>query len=103
VGFPLTAVVSLQVKPKSIADVLDQLSGHESARMISMVTGQAPVVFHGVFRDPQSLADFITEDIGSLPGIQTMDTSVALNVTRRYWMDRDGAFIGDQVEGLLRR
>jgi hypothetical protein len=32
-----------------------------------------------------------------------MDTSVALNVTRRYWMDRDGAFIGDQVEGLLRR
>jgi DNA-binding Lrp family transcriptional regulator len=102
-GFPLAAVVSLQVKPKSIAHVLDQLSGHESARMISMVTGQAPVVFHGVFRDPRSLADFITEDIGALPGIQTMDTSVALNVKRRYWMDRDGALIGDQVEGLLRR
>lgn len=67
VGFPLTAVVSLQVKPKTISDVLDQLSGHESARMITMVTGQAPVVFHGVFRNPRSLADFITEDIGAPP------------------------------------
>lgn len=103
VGFPLSAVVTLQVKPKSIAAVLDQLSSHESARMISMVTGQAPVVFHGVFRSPTDLADFITEDIGALPGIQTMDTSVGLNVLRRYWMDREGIFIGDQVEGLLRR
>jgi hypothetical protein len=32
-----------------------------------------------------------------------MDTCVGLNVLRRYWMDRDGIFIGDQVEGLLRR
>jgi DNA-binding Lrp family transcriptional regulator len=103
VGFPLTAVVSLQVKPKSISHVLDQLGGHESARMVTMVTGQAPMVFHGVFRDPGSLADFITNDIGALPGIQAMDTSVGVNVLRRYWMDRDGVFIGQQVEDLLRR
>jgi hypothetical protein len=71
--------------------------------MVSMVTGKAPVVFHGLFRGPEELAGFITQDIGALPGIQTMDTCVGLNVLRRYWMDRDGIFIGDQVEGLLRR
>ncbi len=102
-GFPLTAVISLQVTPKSIGSVLDRLATHDSARMVSMVTGKAPVVFHGVFRGPNELAEFITRDIGALPGIQTMDTCVGLNVLRRYWMDRDGVLIGDQVEGLLRR
>ncbi|MCU1510838.1 MAG: Transcriptional regulator, AsnC family [Arthrobacter sp.] len=103
VSFPLSAVISLQVKPKSIGSVLDQLAAHDSARMVSMVTGKAPVVFHGLFRGPEELAAFITQDIGALPGIQTMDTCVGLNVLRRYWMDRDGIFIGDQVAGLLRR
>ncbi|MFS0717886.1 Lrp/AsnC family transcriptional regulator [Arthrobacter sp. 1P04PC] len=103
VGFPLTAVVSLQVKPKFISQVLDKLGEHGSARMVSMVTGRAPVVFHGVFKDAKSLGDFITEDIGALPGIQSMDTRVATRITRRYWMDREGPYIGEQVEGLLRR
>lgn len=103
VGFPLSAAISLQVKPKFIGSVLDQLAVHDSARMVSMVTGKAPVVFHGLFTGPEELGKFITHDIGALPGIQAMDTCVGFNVLRRYWMDRDGIFIGDQVEGLLRR
>ena len=103
VGFPLSAVISLQVKPKLIGTVLDRLATHDSARMISMVTGKAPVVFHGLFRGPEDLAEFIIRDIGALPGIQTMDTCVGVNVLRRYWMDRESVFIGDQVEDLLRR
>lgn len=103
VGFPLSAVISLQVKPKLIGTVLDRLAIHESARMISMVTGKAPVVFHGLFRGPEELAEFIVRDIGALPGIQAMDTSVGISVLRRYWMDREGVLIGEQVEGLIRR
>ena len=63
-----------------------------------MVTGQAPVVFHGVFRDARSLADFITEDIGAASSQWT-----------HGWrsVSRGGIgwsrIIGDQVEGLLRR
>lgn len=103
VGFPLSAVISLQVKPKSIGTVLDRLATHNSARMVSMVTGKAPVVYHGLFRGPDDLAEFIIQDIGALPGIQTMDTCVGVNVLRRYWMDRESVFIGEQVEDLLRR
>ncbi|MFL4473928.1 Lrp/AsnC family transcriptional regulator [Paeniglutamicibacter sp. MACA_103] len=103
VGFPVTAVISLQVKPKSIGAVLDRLATHDSARMISMVTGKAPVVFAGAFKGPAELAEFITRDIGALPGIQAMDTCVGGSVLRRYWMDREGVYIGEQVKGLLRR
>ena len=103
VGFPLAAVISMQIKPKAIGRVLDHLAAQPSARMVSMVTGKAPVVFHGVFAGPKELAEFLTEDVGALPGIRAVDTSVSLSILRRYWMDRDGICIGDQVEGLLRR
>lgn len=103
VGFPLAAVVSMQIKPNAIGAVLDNLAAQPSARMVSMVTGKAPVVFHGVFAGPKELAEFLTEDVGALPGIQAMDTCVGLSILRRYWMDREGIQIGDQVEGLLRR
>lgn len=103
VGFPLAAVVSLQLKPKHIEAVLETLGEHPSARMVSMVTGKAPIVFHGVFKGPQEFSQFLMKDVGALPGIQSMDTCVGLSILRRYWMDRDGMRIGDQVEGLLRR
>ncbi|MFK0002695.1 Lrp/AsnC family transcriptional regulator [Paenarthrobacter sp. NPDC090522] len=103
VGFPLAAVVSLQVKPKSISAVLDRLSAHPAARMVSMVTGKSPVAFSGVFSGPQQLAQFLTEDIGALPDIQAMDTCVSNNVLRRYWMDREKFRIGNQIDGLLQR
>ncbi|MEO5314695.1 Lrp/AsnC family transcriptional regulator [Pseudarthrobacter sp. CC12] len=103
VGYPLTAVISLQIKPKNIGTVLDRLATHSSARMVSLVAGKAPVVFHGAFSGPQQLGNFLTKDIGALPGVQAMDTCVSHNILRRYWMDRDGLRIGDQVDGLLRR
>lgn len=102
-GFPLNAIISLQVKPKSIATALEHLSVKKSARMVSMVTGKASIIYNGTFSGPDELAHFITEEIGALPGIQAMDTCVGLSVLRRYWMDRDGELMGDQVEGLLTR
>ncbi|MFD1846751.1 Lrp/AsnC family transcriptional regulator [Arthrobacter flavus] len=102
-GFTLHAIISLQVKPKFIAAALENLSVKKSARMVSMVTGKASIIYHGTFRGPDELAHFITDEIGALSGIQSIDTCVGLNVLRRYWMDRDGELMGDQVEGLLTR
>ena len=102
VGFPLNATLSLQVDPSAIPEVLTELSTHPSARMVSMVAGKASVIHTGVFTGPSQLAQFITDDIGALPGVHSMDICVGLMVLRRYWMDRDGIYIGDQVEGVLR-
>jgi DNA-binding Lrp family transcriptional regulator len=102
-GYPLNAIISLQVDPHAIATVLNELSGHTSARMVSMVAGKASVIHNGVFAGPEELALFITEDIGALEGVRALDTCVGLSVLRRYWMDRDGIRIGNQVDGLIRR
>ncbi|GAB3528368.1 Lrp/AsnC family transcriptional regulator [Arthrobacter monumenti] len=102
-GYPLNAIVSLQVDPPAIATVLDELSRHTSARTVSMVAGKASVIHNGVFAGPEELARFITDDIGALEGVRSLDTCVGLSVLRRYWMDRDGIRIGNQVDGLIRR
>ncbi|MBT1003524.1 Lrp/AsnC family transcriptional regulator [Paenarthrobacter sp. DKR-5] len=102
VGFPLNAIISLQVDPSAIPAVLTDLSQHPSARMVSMVAGSTSVIHNGVFAGPSELADFITEDIGALAGVHSMDICVGMSVLRRYWMDRDGLRIGDQVRGLLK-
>lgn len=102
-GYPLNAIVSLQVEPHAIAKALDNLSAHPSARMVSMVAGKASVIHNGVFTGPEELASFITDDIGALKGVQAIDTCVGLRVLRRYWMDRNNGVIGDQVKGLVRQ
>ncbi|MDP9886075.1 DNA-binding Lrp family transcriptional regulator [Sinomonas atrocyanea] len=102
VGFPLNANISLQVDPSAIPEVLADLSRHPSARMVSMVAGSASVTHNGAFTGPAQLADFITEDLGALRGVHSMDICIGMNVLRRYWMDRDGFRIGEQVPGILR-
>ncbi|MBP2218041.1 Lrp/AsnC ligand binding domain-containing protein [Arthrobacter sp. CAN_C5] len=86
--FILRAIISL-VKPKSNAKAFERLTAKRPARMVSMVTGKASIIYHGTFRGPDELAHFITDEIGALSGIQSIDTCVDLNGLRRYWMDRD--------------
>jgi DNA-binding Lrp family transcriptional regulator len=102
VGFPLNAIISLQVDPSAIPPVLEDLSRHPSARMVSMVAGSTSVIHNGVFTGPAELAEFITEDVGALQGVHSMDICVGMSVLRRYWMDRDGIRVGEQVPGVLR-
>ena len=47
--------------------------------MVSMVAGKASVIHTGVFAGPSQLAQFITDDIGALPGVHSMDICVGLS------------------------
>ncbi|SEB62825.1 DNA-binding transcriptional regulator, Lrp family [Paramicrobacterium humi] len=103
VGYPLLTAVSLDVKPRAIGAVVDTLAQHPSARMISTVTGASSISFHGVFAGPVEFSQFLKDDLGALPSVRTMSSAVGLRIARRYWHDRDGFRIGDQVPNVLRR
>ncbi len=51
-GFPLNAVVTIDVRPRDIRGALDTLAAHPSVRLLSTVTGSAPVSLAGVFAGP---------------------------------------------------
>ncbi|WP_260395627.1 Lrp/AsnC family transcriptional regulator [Rhodococcus sp. KBW08] len=102
-GFGLNVMIALQVDAGSIPSVLADLAAHQSSRMVSMVAGTASVISGGVFRNEAELSDFITDDIGALRGVHTMNICVSQKILRRYWRERDGFKIGEQIDGILRR
>lgn len=87
-GYGLEAVIALTVTPGSIRTVSASLAHHPSARYVSLVAGNSSVIHQGVFRDEDGLAEFLTTDLGALPGVATFDVSVLLDVRKRYWRDR---------------
>ncbi|MCR3721700.1 MULTISPECIES: Lrp/AsnC family transcriptional regulator [Prauserella salsuginis group] len=87
-GYGLEAVIALTVAPGSIRTVSESLARHTSARYVSIVAGNSSVIHQGVFRDEDGLAEFLTSDLGALPGVLSFDVSVLLDVRKRYWRDR---------------
>jgi DNA-binding Lrp family transcriptional regulator len=93
-GYTLEAVVALTVAPGSVDAVAVALARHRSARYVSIVAGTSSVVHHGVFRDEDGLAEFLTGDLAGLPDVSSFDVSVVLDVRKRYWLDRTGGRVG---------
>ncbi|MEU0844652.1 Lrp/AsnC family transcriptional regulator [Streptomyces sp. NPDC005962] len=88
-GYALEVVVELHAAPGAIQQVADALARHPSARYVSIVAGTSSVIHHGVFRDEEGLAAFLTHDLAALPGITACEVSVMLDVLRRYWIGRE--------------
>ena len=88
-GYALEVVVELHAAPGAIQQVADALARHPSARYVSIVAGTSSVIHHGVFRDEEGLATFLTHDLAAFPGITACEVSVMLDVLRRYWIGRE--------------
>jgi DNA-binding Lrp family transcriptional regulator len=94
-GYALEVVVALHATPGAIQEVADTLARHPSARYVSIVAGTSSVIHHGVFRDEDELAELLTHDLATLPGITACEVSVMLDVLRRYWIGRaNGRLLG---------
>jgi DNA-binding Lrp family transcriptional regulator len=94
VGFPLEAVISLATDLRSIAEDGPRLAERPSARFVSMVAGTSSLIYYGVFRDEDDLAEFLTDDLGSFEGIKTLEIAVVLRVLKRDWLLKDSALPG---------
>ena len=88
-GFPITALFTLDVTPQHVLTVLTALSEHPHGRFTAMTAGPASILHHGAFTDEDHLSRFVTEDLGALPGINGLNMSTTLSVLRRQWIDRD--------------
>jgi len=88
-GYPITALFTLDVLPQHVLAVLTALSEHPHGRFTAMTAGPASILHHGAFTDEEHLSRFVTEDLGGLPGINGLNMSTTLSVLRRQWIDRD--------------
>ena len=102
-GYPLQGIVTIDVQPRDVSRTLEKVAVHPSVRLLSTVTGSAPISLSGVFQGPTDLATFIRDDLGALPWVRSIESVVGLRLQRRYWIDRDGLRLGAQVPDVLRR
>ncbi|SDH59185.1 Lrp/AsnC family transcriptional regulator [Agrococcus jejuensis] len=102
-GYPLNGIVTIDVRPRDLRGTLEALAAHPSVRLLSTVTGTAPVSLAGVFEGPAALAAFVRDDLGSMPGVRSVQSVAGLRLERRYWIDREGLRLGAQVPDVLRR
>jgi|GEM_PF-296511 len=102
-GFPLQVLVSVDAEPGQFSHITQTLTAHPKIRMASVVTGPTPISVHGAFRSTDDFSAFVNGDLAQLQGVHGIRSAVVLRVARRYWMDRTGYRIEDQIEGLLTR
>jgi DNA-binding Lrp family transcriptional regulator len=88
-GLPLTAIVAIHCAPGRVEEMLDTIVGHSAARFVGMTAGSASAMFHGVFHDEESLRRFLSDDLGGVPGVDSVSVSIALATIRRNWIDLD--------------
>lgn len=68
-GYRVSAMLLIQVSPNRIATVCEALSVHRQTSWVAAVTGSANVVAAVTCRDSIELFSYITEQLGSLPGV----------------------------------
>ncbi|WP_030601594.1 Lrp/AsnC family transcriptional regulator [Streptomyces fulvoviolaceus] len=88
-GYALEVAITLTVSPSAMGEVARTLARHPSARYVVTTAGTSCVIHHGVFRDEEGLAEFLTRDLADLPGVTSFDVSVLLDALRRHWLDRE--------------
>jgi DNA-binding Lrp family transcriptional regulator len=68
-GYRVSATLLIQVTPKLIVAVCEALSAHRQTSWVAAVTGSANVVAAVTCRDSSELFGYVTEQLGSLPGV----------------------------------
>jgi DNA-binding Lrp family transcriptional regulator len=68
-GYRVSATLLLQVSPNLIVAVCEALSSHRQTSWVAAVTGSANIVAVVTCRDSVELFRYVTEQIGSHPGV----------------------------------
>ncbi|MFI9831423.1 Lrp/AsnC family transcriptional regulator [Streptomyces sp. NPDC051913] len=77
-GLGTGAMLWLTVAPSALADVGEALAAHREVGFAAATTGQANLVASVVTRDGGELYRYLSERVGALKGVQTVETTLTL-------------------------
>ncbi|MFG2989540.1 Lrp/AsnC family transcriptional regulator [Streptomyces sp. NPDC048257] len=75
-GFPLEALLWLEVAPAGLAEVTQALSRHTAVAFAAVTTGRASVFAMVQCRDTAALYDYLAGDLAALPGIGRVESAL---------------------------
>jgi len=83
-GFPLLAVISLNVAHDKVNEVLEELSKRPEIRTLATTTGRHDVLLMARFSSTERLSEFVTNELGKLEGIRDSETSLCLQIKKGF-------------------
>ncbi|MCR2818806.1 Lrp/AsnC family transcriptional regulator [Microbacterium sp. zg.Y1090] len=88
IGLPVNAFVSLNVNPTQLGHAGQLLAEHPAVLMMAATTGDRNLCGEVALPSDASLYTFISDTVGSLPGLQHADVAVALQSVKRAGLAR---------------
>ncbi|MFG2981768.1 Lrp/AsnC family transcriptional regulator [Streptomyces sp. NPDC048258] len=82
-GFPLEALLWLEVAPAALVEVSQALSRHDAVAFAAVTTGRAAVFAMVQCRNTGALYDYLADELAALPGIGRMETALVQRRAKR--------------------
>lgn len=82
VGMNLSAIIGISLKLTAIHTVGEHLRGLPEVRYVGMSAGRYDVMVEAFFADQEHLLEFVTDRLGSIEGIEDVETSIILKVVK---------------------
>ncbi|MDH0735269.1 Lrp/AsnC family transcriptional regulator [Achromobacter spanius] len=91
VGFPLEAVISVQVRPQAVDALAAHLALDPHTRCLFGTSGASQLFWHVLCRDSQHLWEVVTRRLGELDGVLNSEVGVVMRAHKRCGIVRAGA------------
>lgn len=92
IGYDVEHLLWLTVEPGRIDEVGERLAKHSATRYVAAATGRHNLILQGALPSYSDLYPYTTEVIGQLPGVQSAELAIQVQVLKRAWVpvDDDG-------------
>ncbi|MFC3885682.1 Lrp/AsnC family transcriptional regulator [Bacillus songklensis] len=81
IGIHVSAFFNVDVEPKFLEKVAEQLEKEPAVTSLYHMTGPSKLHMHGIFTDNQEMERFLTEKLYALEGVVSVDCQILI---RRY-------------------
>jgi Lrp/AsnC family transcriptional regulator for asnA, asnC and gidA len=85
IGLPVVVIIGVDVDPPRIEEAARLLVEMPQVRYVGYSTGTYDIIVEALFPSNQALLDFLTHQLGTIPGIRKTETSIQLDVLKRSY------------------
>ena len=82
VGLNLSAIIGISVTLPKLKDISEELKRQQEVRYVGVSTGRYDIIVEAFFLDQQHFLDFISNKLGRMDGITSLETSMILDVVK---------------------
>jgi Lrp/AsnC family transcriptional regulator for asnA, asnC and gidA len=87
-GYTGLAIIGVTVDPVQVEAVTEAITAFDEVRYLALSLGRYDLIVEAALRDPSALRGFLTDKLGPIPGIRSVEPHIVPTVLKfadRYW------------------